>query len=172
MMEQNIGDRIVTLRKAVGLSQEQLAEVVGVSRQAISKWETSQSLPEVDKLVLLSKAFSVSVDELLGGAAPNQTESGIEVKDFVRANHAKRLFTAGWITALVGVFLLVAELIYLPILRNATVRFEIETGGGFYNDIGYYATHFPMNVAIGIAVAVIVVGILLAAFGLFQSRRK
>ena len=61
-----LGERIQKLRKTTGLSQEQLAELVGVSRQAISKWETDQSAPELENILLLSKAFSVSTDELLG----------------------------------------------------------------------------------------------------------
>lgn len=61
-----LGERIQQLRKTYGLSQEQLAEKVGVSRQAISKWETDQSLPEIEKILAISKAFSISTDELLG----------------------------------------------------------------------------------------------------------
>ena len=61
-----LGERIQQLRKTYGLSQEQLAEKVGVSRQAISKWETDQSLPEIEKILAISRAFSISTDELLG----------------------------------------------------------------------------------------------------------
>ena len=68
----SLGERIYQLRTAHGLSQENLAEIVGVSRQAISKWETDQSVPEIDKVLLLSEKFSVSTDELLG-----KTEMGI-----------------------------------------------------------------------------------------------
>lgn len=53
------------LRKKNGLSQEELAEKLGVSRQSISKWESGTSLPEIDKLILLSEYFNVSVDYLV-----------------------------------------------------------------------------------------------------------
>ena len=61
-----IGERITALRRGRNLSQEALGEALGVSRQAISKWEADTSLPEVDKLVALSRMFGVTVGELLG----------------------------------------------------------------------------------------------------------
>lgn len=60
-------ERLQTLRKKAGFSQEKLAEACGVSRQAVSKWEAGQSQPDMDKLVRLSKLFGVSLDELIGG---------------------------------------------------------------------------------------------------------
>lgn len=60
------GERIAALRRGRNLSQEALGEALGVSRQAISKWEADTSLPEVDKLVALSRMFGVTVGELLG----------------------------------------------------------------------------------------------------------
>ena len=62
----SIGQRIVQKRKELGLSQEALGEQMGVSRQAIYKWESDSTLPEIDKLVALSKLFEVSVGWLLG----------------------------------------------------------------------------------------------------------
>ena len=61
-----IGQRIAQLRKGQNLSQEGLEELMGVSRQAISKWEADAALPEVDKLIALSKQFQVTVGYLLG----------------------------------------------------------------------------------------------------------
>ena len=61
-----LSERILQFRKALGLSQEQLAEQVSVSRQSISKWETGQSSPELDKIVIMSRIFGISTDELLG----------------------------------------------------------------------------------------------------------
>jgi len=71
-----IGQRIAQKRKELGLSQEGLGEQLGVSRQAIYKWESDASLPEIDKLITLSKIFSVSVGWLLG-----VEEDGPEVLD-------------------------------------------------------------------------------------------
>ena len=61
----SIGNRIQRLRIDNGLTQEQLAEKLCVSRQSISKWEIDQSLPEIDKVVQMSKLFSVATDDIL-----------------------------------------------------------------------------------------------------------
>lgn len=61
-----VGQRIAQKRKELGLSQEGLGERLGVSRQAIYKWESDATLPEIEKLINLSREFSVSVDWLLG----------------------------------------------------------------------------------------------------------
>lgn len=61
----SIGNRIQKLRINNGLTQEQLAEKLGVSRQSVSKWEMEQALPEVEKVVLLSKLFAVDTNEIL-----------------------------------------------------------------------------------------------------------
>ena len=58
-------DKLQKLRKEKGFSQEALAEILGVSRQAISKWESGQTYPETDKLIILSEIFGVTLDSLL-----------------------------------------------------------------------------------------------------------
>lgn len=60
-----IGQKIQEYRVKNELSQEMLAEKLGVSRQSVSKWELGQTLPEVDKIIAMSKLFSVAADELL-----------------------------------------------------------------------------------------------------------
>lgn len=69
-----IGERIAALRRGRDLSQEVLGEALGVSRQAISKWEADASLPEIDKLVALSRMFGVTIGELLGVEEPRTEE--------------------------------------------------------------------------------------------------
>ena len=59
-----LGKKIYTLRKAHQMSQECLAEATGVSRQAVSKWETGQAYPSTEKLIRIAQVFEVSVDEL------------------------------------------------------------------------------------------------------------
>lgn len=66
MTDMTMGQRIAECRKQSGLSQEALGERMGVSRQAISKWESDGAVPEIDKLIALSKLFGVSVGWLLG----------------------------------------------------------------------------------------------------------
>ena len=75
MNERTTGQRIAECRKALALSQEGLGEKLGVSRQAISKWEADAAMPDIDKLIALSKLFSVSVGWLLGVEELAQQES-------------------------------------------------------------------------------------------------
>lgn len=63
----NIGEKIYNLRKKKNLSQEELASVLNVSRQTISKWETGESNPDIDKIVPLCNFFEISTDEFLRG---------------------------------------------------------------------------------------------------------
>ncbi len=60
-----IGEKILKLRNAANISQEQLAEKISVSRQSVSKWEMDQALPQIDKVLQLCELFGVSADELL-----------------------------------------------------------------------------------------------------------
>ncbi len=66
----NVADRIQNLRKIKGISQEQLAEAIGVSRQAVSKWESEKSTPDLEKIVLMSDFYDVTTDYLLKGIEP------------------------------------------------------------------------------------------------------
>lgn len=62
-----IGERLLKYRKTINLSQEDVAEKLNVSRQTISKWETNQSIPDLDKIVPLCDLFNITADELLTG---------------------------------------------------------------------------------------------------------
>ena len=66
MNEQTLGQRIAAQRKKLNLSQEALGEKMGVSRQAISKWESDGTVPEIDKLIAMSRLFGVTLGWLLG----------------------------------------------------------------------------------------------------------
>ena len=60
-----LADKIIHLRKKSGWSQEELAEKLGVSRQAVSKWEGAQSIPDLERVLAMSRLFGVSTDYLL-----------------------------------------------------------------------------------------------------------
>lgn len=70
-------DRIAAVRRAAGLTQEQLGELLGVSRQAVSRWESDTAYPETDKIVRMAELFHVSCDWLLrdGAEAPAPGQS-------------------------------------------------------------------------------------------------
>ena len=103
------GERIYNLRKKSGLSQEEFADKLGVSRQAVSKWETGQSVPDSEKAAAIGAFFGVSLDWLINGtetvtpasaqpatlsAAPAASEAAAPL-----APHAKQ--RAGWVKALI-----------------------------------------------------------------------
>ena len=71
-----LNEKIYYYRKKAKLSQEELAARVGVSRQAVSKWELGDATPELDKLVALAMAFGVTTDELLSPDEPEEAPQG------------------------------------------------------------------------------------------------
>ena len=168
-----LSNRILQARKALGLSQEQLAEQIGVSRQSISKWETGQSAPELDKLVALSQVFGISTDELLGNSrlANADHPSARPVNDYVQMNLLRRFFTMGWITVLAGMASLALEAVSLYFIRNAMIESAIERGAGYHPDVMYYAQTPPMCYIIILTVLLIVAGLALVLFTLRKTYR-
>ncbi len=71
----NIADRIQHLRKTKGISQEELADKIGVSRQSVSKWESEQTSPDLEKVILMSDYFEVTTDYLLKGIEPTVNDN-------------------------------------------------------------------------------------------------
>lgn len=87
----NFAENLMSLRKSKGWSQEELGNMVGVSRQTVSKWEMGQTTPEMDKLIILSNLFQISIEQLLGrennpyngttNATETKTSGGTTKKD-------------------------------------------------------------------------------------------
>ena len=79
------GEKIAMLRKRKNITQEQLAEILGVSRQSVSRWEMDQAFPETEKLIRLSGLFSCSIDFLLSEVldGKKQMDAGISAYDCV-----------------------------------------------------------------------------------------
>ena len=75
----NIADRIQSLRKQKGMSQIELADAIGVSRQAVSKWESEQAIPDLDKIIAMSEIFGTTTDYLLKGIEPIETDPNAPV---------------------------------------------------------------------------------------------
>ena len=73
-----LADKIIDLRKKNGWSQEELAEKLDVSRQAVSKWESAQSVPDMSRIVMMSELFGVSTDYLLKDSYENETSAAAE----------------------------------------------------------------------------------------------
>ena len=82
-----LNEKINYYRKQAKLSQEELAALVGVSRQAVSKWELGDATPELDKLVALARAFGVTTDELLSEEEPQQPSQEAQQPEADAARH-------------------------------------------------------------------------------------
>ena len=81
-MNLEIANRLVRLRKENHMSQEELAAKIGISRQAVSKWERAEASPDTDNLILLARIYKISLDELLSTTEPvepvqKEMESGL-----------------------------------------------------------------------------------------------
>lgn len=129
MADMTMGQRIAECRKKLGLSQEALGEKMGVSRQAISKWEADGAVPEIDKLVAMSKLFGVSVGWLLGveeePAVPNPgpgfTEEQMKIVEGIAERYAKPQKRDRTLLAVIGccavVVLLVCVAVFMTFLN-------------------------------------------------------
>ena len=108
-----LGQNIQTARKAKGISQETLAEKICVSRQALGKWEKDTALPGVDNLQALAKELGVSVDALLGSAAPDTAAPAVTLnalRDLLDARdaEARRRRRGAWLAAAAAAAVLLA----------------------------------------------------------------
>lgn len=104
-----LSETILYCRKKAGLSQETLADMIGVSRQAISKWETGAASPEIEKILLLAKAFHVTADWLLSEDDPvlqahERVEPEKKDSDSIPRFMSRLVKKYGW---LAGVYLLI-----------------------------------------------------------------
>ena len=97
-----LADKITALRKKAGWSQEELAEQLGVTRQSVSKWEGAQSVPDMDKVVQMSRLFDVTTDFLL-------KDELSEEEDYTRENKAK----SPVVGAVSGIYWLLVTAVYL-----------------------------------------------------------
>lgn len=96
-----LSGKILYCRKKAGLSQEALAEKLGVSRQAVSKWETGEAVPELPKLLLLAAAFGVTTDWLLSESEPEPEP--VEPPANSAAGTAENAPGANWVESVPGV---------------------------------------------------------------------
>lgn len=85
----SFGENLKNVRKQRNITQEELAEVLGVSRQAISKWESDNGYPETEKLIVISKTLNVSIDYLLNDIPVMEEKEQSEEKSVVYAPTGK-----------------------------------------------------------------------------------
>ena len=121
----SLGERLYELRKKKGLSQEEVAEKLNVTRQSVSKWETDESKPDFDKIVPICELYEISTNELLNGTKEEKEEKEVEVIN--KDNKKKR---AIFISS--AIFLYFLALIWIIV---SEVSFNLNEGfmvGGFF----------------------------------------
>lgn len=107
-----IGQKISACRKKRGMSQEDLAERIGVSRQAVSRWETGESVPDVEKIKALCRIFEVPADYLLFDEKEELSSGCSEEQNF---SNEKSCFRRGAYIAITAVGL--SAMIFAPLLQ-------------------------------------------------------
>lgn len=180
-----ISEKILYCRKRCGLSQEALAEKIGVSRQAISKWETGEATPELSKLALLAKTFGVTADWLIseddppeGSAAqsqsvqqpaPVQSPNWVDsLPGAVRGLVKRYGWLAGVYIALCGCGIMLIGIIAKIVVSSMFGAFDNFSAGiyggipGYDTGFGSFAQNNPVSV---MATIMIIIGLVIAAAG-------
>ena len=148
-----INEKIYTLRKKSGWSQDELADKLSVSRQSVSKWETGDSVPEIAKLLALAKIFSVTTDYLLDDSKeeyiPLQEEKSTDTADKVPGKTESLFKNYGWI---LGVVLLLLGLWRIVSAVSGIATFSQVGAFGVLGGAAFLP--FLFSVLTGIALAV------------------
>lgn len=96
-------EKLMSLRKEKGISQEELADKLNVTRQTISKWELDQTVPDMNKLIEMSKFFEISLDELINGVETSNSETTYKESSIEKNNRkiSIKIFITGLILTLI-----------------------------------------------------------------------
>ena len=167
-----LSEKLQNLRRAAGLSQEALAEQLGVTRQAVSKWETGEGKPDIDNLLPLAKLLHTTVDYLLDDSAqepqyqaPPQSQSvGRELWEQTKVFARRWGWLGGYAIALIGAVRLVTTLVILlagGTLLGGALSLQVDVINGMVTGFGlaYYVIGIVQML---VYIAMIVGGIWLA----------
>ncbi len=139
-----LADKIITLRKTRGLSQEELAEKLNVSRQAVSRWEVGSALPDAGNILQLSKLFGVTADFLLNDEYESDSDIPVIKAEKKRSKEKMRKLT-GAVTGAIGllgnfIFYIMSRFIevMIPIVTyNNETNQKMYTYSSNYTDYSY-----------------------------------
>lgn len=156
-----IGNKINQLRKLSGMTQEQLAEKLNVSRQTISKWESDSTSPDLESIVKISRIFHVSLDDLLKEGevdVANKTDEQITLEDLMKINLYNRKMTLLLISGLIFIMVSILNFAYVIALQSTTLSTQymlyryIVTGQYENAPIDYMRLMIPSIIAAAIGV--------------------
>mgnify|MGYP002098837519 FL=1 len=175
----NIGSKIQNRRKAMGLSQEELAQRTGVSRQAVTKWETGQSAPDLDRLVRLCDELGVSLDHLLrdnvdspacSDDSAGMTET-VHGAGCVQTETGRLLLIWGCLLAGAGIF---GILLVMWVLAKIYPVQLTDWDGSRYTGLWGFILRYDLGALFWLSLGIVVVGCLLLLvrqYALHRSRR-
>lgn len=123
-----LGERLAKLRKEKGLSQEEVADKINVTRQTVSKWELDQSLPDFDRIMPLCKLYNISSDELLTGNIEQKNEN----LDDVNSERAIEVRRKKAITVSISLVLFVLAIIWVIAIDELFDASDALLVGGFF----------------------------------------
>lgn len=167
-----IGEKLAQLRKQQHYTQEQLADLLDVSRQAVSKWESDISLPETYKLIQLAKLYDITLDELIN---PNDRIDNIDIQN---RKHRQTSITFSTISGIIyGVlWLLIASMGIIAIQEGSTLYFDIifdqgstQSTASIYHLLALGPRNIG-NILILFVFLAIVFGLVLSLFMAFNSK--
>lgn len=144
-----LSEKIYLLRRKQGLSQEQLAEKIGVSRQSISKWEGGLSTPELDKLKALSECFQITLDELTTEQEPQAVLDSREQKEHDTASKTTTKNKIGIALCVSGAICLILSGI-LMIVQPSAIDKANESSTITLNGTGILVIFFVLFMVVGI----------------------
>lgn len=140
-----IGKLISKLRKQKGLTQQELADMVGIGNQAVSKWERGLTIPDISIINELSKILEISSDELLKGELEPTYNTITNSKENITNNKENKINKNFSKKVLITIFvILISFILYLIItsyLNNKTYKYELQSTSEEYNIEGYVELH-------------------------------
>lgn len=120
----NTGEKINRIRKMAGMTQEELAEKMNVSRQTISKWETGATFPDLENAVRLCELFQISLDDFVKGEGTMKNEVKISLQDIVKINRRSQQMTVTLISGLFFMMIGVLAALFIGALYSTTSSIE------------------------------------------------
>jgi len=173
-MDYKIADRLIELRKKHAYSQEELAEKLDISRQAISKWERAESLPDTENLIALSRLYHITLDELVHGHQDNMVgviqEQASHTTTHRTAHNGKNQELLNIVLAILGF----AAAITCLALIGYFISEIVEVVGGYYDHMGEAHVRSELigySIALVFCVLGLVLGIVLSVASYRRYKR-
>lgn len=167
----NIGERINQIRKMAGMTQEELAEKMHVSRQTISKWETGASSPDLENAVSLCTLFQISLEDFVQGEGAVINEEKISLQDLLTVNKRLQRMTIILTSGLFFLMLGTLAVLFIAALRSTTLSIEymlyryIAVGEYAYAPVDYWQLILP-------ALLLIAIGLILCMVYLLERHKE